>query len=293
MKICFLVELPKSCYPFMWQWRDGLYAAMKILEEEHQVTYHLDGKCHCSPSPDFLMVWGGTLSRPYNNSLSMKGFKILLFAGGNRDPSLFQPFNITCFENDLHTNEAKAHGVKCITAFGTNTQVFKPFSQLKVFDVIYPGAFGLWKRKDLFAKAVKGLKAFTFGNIQYHELECLNVCVENGVLVSADLPQEVLPYFYAMSKSIVVLPVPQIGGQRTVLEAMAMKIPIIVPSDAPLVCEFAKHGGIIVDPMPEKIREAVLNADKLANTEKAYNYVMENLTEVHYAKALKKALSII
>ena len=284
MKIHFLVELPKG----WWQWKDGLYAAMKILEEEHQITYHFDGECHCSPRPDLLMVWGGTLSRPYNNALEMEVFKILLFAGGSREPSLFNDFQMTCFENDLHTIEAKSRGVKCMTAFGTNTKVFKPFSQPKIFDAVYPGAFGLWKRKDLFAKAVKGLRAFTFGNIQYHELQCLNVCVENGVLVSADLPQEVVPYFLAMSKTVVVLPVSHIGGQRTVLEAMAMKLPVIVPSDAPLVCEFAKHGGIIVEPTPEAIRKAILEAPPI--NEEGYKYVMDNLTEKHYADKLKIAI---
>ncbi|KKP54485.1 MAG: hypothetical protein UR46_C0020G0005, partial [Parcubacteria group bacterium GW2011_GWA1_33_6] len=34
MRICFLVELPRG----FWSWSDGLWAAMKILEEEHTVT---------------------------------------------------------------------------------------------------------------------------------------------------------------------------------------------------------------------------------------------------------------
>lgn len=284
MRICFLVELPKGA----WQWSDGLYAAMKILECEHKVTYHLDGKCNCKQLPDIVMAWGGTMSGPYKEALKMDTKRILLFAGGSREPALFENFNVTCFENEQHTIVAKAQGVKCLTAFGTNTQVFKPIIQPKLFDVVYPGAFGLWKRKDLFAKSVIGLRALTFGNVQLHEMECWNVCTENNVAVSPDLPQEVVPYYLAMSRTVLVLPVPFIGGQRTVIEAMAMKIPVIVPNDAPLVVEFAKHGGMIVEPEPGAIRQAIKMAPQVNVL--GYDYVMNNLTEKHYADKLRHAI---
>ena len=282
MRICFLVELPRG----FWQWRDGLWAAMKLLEDEHTVTYHLDGICNCKTSPDLVMAWGGTLSRPYQHALEMNTKRILLFAGGSRDRKLFEGFDMTCFENEQHTFEAQ--GIRCMTAFGTNTKVFKPLIQPKIFDVVYPGAFGLWKRKDLFAQSVKGLKAFTFGNIQYHEPECLQVCIDHNIAVSADLPQEVVPYFMAMSRTVLVLPVPFIGGQRTVIEAMAMKLPVIVPNDAPLVCEFAQHGGMMVDPDPDVINNAIKMAPQVNQT--GYEYVMYNLTEKHYADKLKIAI---
>lgn len=289
MKICFLVELPKG----FWQWRDGLYAAMKLLEKKHRVVYHLDGDCDCplDDKPDVLFVWSGTGGDVYKNSLKHKSKKVLLFAGGDRSPQFFEPFNITCFENDLHTNEARAKGINCITAFGTNTQVFKPIIQPKLFDVVYPGAFGLWKRKNLFAESVKGMRALTFGNVQLHEMECWNVCTDNGIAVSSDLPQEVVPYYMAMSRTVLVLPVPFIGGQRTVIEAMAMKLPVIVPNDAPLVCEFARHGGMMVDPDPEKIRWAIKMAPQINET--GYQYIMNNLTEKHYAQRLEIALERI
>ena len=285
MRICFLVNLPRS----WWQWSDGLYAAMKILEEEHTVVYHLDGICNCKEKPDLVMAWGGTMSEPYKNALKIDTKRLLLFAGGDRSPKFFEFFNMTCFENNLHTDEARARGIRCMTAFGTNTQVFKPMPQQpKIFDVVYPGAFGLWKRKDLFAQSVRGLKAFTFGNIQYHEPECWDICLQHNIAVSADLPQEVVPYFMAMSRTVLVLPVPFIGGQRTVIEAMAMKLPVIVPSDAPLVCEFAQHGGMIVEPKPDAINTAIRNAPQVNQT--GYEYVMNNLTEHHYADKLKIAI---
>lgn len=284
MKICFLVELPKG----FWQWADGLYAAMKILEKDYSITYHLDGKCNCKTRPNLVMAWGGTMSGPYNNALTMKCPRLLLFAGGYRESTYFKEFDMVCFENDFHTNIARTQGVRCMTAFGTNTKVFKPLIQPKIFDVVYPGAFGLWKRKDLFARSVKGLKALTFGNIQYHEMECFQVCVDNDIAVSSDLPQEAVPYYLAMSKTVLVLPVEHIGGQRTVIEAMAMKLPIIVPSDAPLVCEFARHGGIIVDPKPDDIRQAIRNAPPVNET--GYEYIMDTLTEEHYADKLKIAI---
>ncbi len=286
MKICFLVELPNG----MWQWSDGLRGAMQILEKEHEVCYHLDGDRH-GHKPDMLMCWGGSLAKTYKEGTGYLGKKVLFWAGGPRDnlESLRQ-WDMIFFENELHTTEAKKSGLtNCMTAFGTNTQVFFPMKQPKIFDVIYPGAFGLWKRKDLFAEAAIGLKALSLGNIQHHEPQCLDVCVENEIAVSADIPQSRLPYFMAMSKSVVVLPVAEIGGQRTVLEAMAMNIPVIVPSDAPLVVEFAqKGGGIIVDPTPEAIRNAILTVPD--SNPKGLEYINNEMTEVHYADRIKKGL---
>lgn len=286
MKICFLVELPN------WEsWDDGLRGAMQILEKDHEICYHLDGLRH-DHNPDLLMCWGGTLSKTYKEGLAYPGKKVLFFAGGPRSKELFDPFDIIFFENQLHTDEAKQWDINCFTAFGTNTKIFHPMKQPKVFDVIYPGAFGLWKRKDLFAKSVEGLRALSLGNIQYHEPQCWDVCVENDVAVSGDIPQSRLPYFMAMSKTVVVLPVPEIGCQRTVLEAMAMNIPVIVPNDAPLVMEFAeKGGGIIVDPTPEAIRNAIINAPEKNNI--GYEYIQKEMTEQHYADRIRTALEIL
>jgi len=288
MKICFLVELPYGKI----QWADGLDGAMQILEKDHEVCYHLDGLRH-GHKPDLLMCWGGTLSKTYLEGMDYSGEKALFFAGGSRNNlEELRQWDIIYFENEIHTIEAQKMGLaNCMTAFGTNTQIFYPMKQPKMFDVIYPGAFGLWKRKDLFAQAVKGLKALSLGNIQHHEMQCWDVCVENGVAVAMDIPQSRLPFFMAMSKTVVVLPVPEIGGQRTVLEAMAMALPVIVPNDAPLVIEFAeKGGGTIVEPTPEAIRAAILKArEELPNT-KGCDYIQSEMTEQHYADRIKEAL---
>lgn len=286
-KICFVVELPLG----FWQWDDGLRGAMQLLEEKHKVCYHLSGKPNEDCKPDILFVWGGTLSGPYKASKNFNSKKILFFAGGPIEPEFFEKYDMVLFENQIHTDIARAKGIKCMTAFGTNTKVFKPMKNAKLFDAFYPGAFGLWKRKDLFAEAVKGLRAFSCGNIQKQEPECYDVCVDNGVGVSADIPQGRLPYFMSMSRTIVVLPVPEIGCQRTVLEAQAMNLPIIVPNDAPLVVEFAKHGGIIVDPDPASIRYAIQTAPE--TNEDGLQYVLNNMTEQHYANKIMSALEAI
>ena len=275
----------------MWQWDDGLRGAMQILEKEHEVCYHLDGERH-DHQPDLLMCWGGTLSKTYKEGLAYQGKKALFFAGGPRVEELFEPYDIVFFENKLHTKEARGWGNHFFTAFGTNTNIFCPMKQPKMFDVIYPGAFGLWKRKELFAESVQGLRALSLGNIQHHEMQCWDVCVKNGVAISGDIPQSRMPYFMAMSKTVVVLPVPEIGCQRTVLEAMAMALPVIVPNDAPLVVEFAeKGGGIIVDPTPSAIRKAILEAPEI--NEKGYEYVQREMTEEHYANRIKEGLAIL
>ena len=284
MKICFVVELPN------WEsWDDGLRGAMRIIEKKHEVCYHLNGDIEHEWLSDVILAWGGTLSKSYENIQKYECPKILLFAGGPIGKDFFTNYNLVCFENNLHTLHARSLGIDCMSAFGTNTQVFKPMRQPKMFDVIYPGAFGRWKRKDLFARATKGLRSFTCGNIQPHEIECWDVCVENGIAVSADIPQARLPYFMAMSETLCVLPVAEIGGQRTVLEGMAMKMPVIVPSDAPLVLEFARYGGMIIKPNEGEIREAIKASIGRVNRE-GYEYVMNNYTEEHYASRLRIAI---
>lgn len=279
------MELEKG----LWQWADGLRGAMDLISQEHEICYHIDGELH-DHNPDLLMAWGGMLAKTFREGLKYKGKRILFFAGGDLGTEMQQYFVL--FENEYHRLKSREFDIKGLVAFGTNTKVFKPIPQPKIFDVFYPGAFGLWKRKDLFAKSVKGLKAFTCGNVQHHEMQCWDVCVENGIAVSPDIMQDVLPYFYNMSKCTLVLPVAYIGAQRTVLESMACKIPVIVPADAPLVVEYAIHGGIIVSPEEKAIRDAVMEADSYDPSE-AYDYVMDNLTEKHYAARIKEALETI
>ena len=235
------------------------------------------------------MCWGGVLAKTFTEGLKFNGKRILFFAGGDLKPEMQQYFVL--FENEYHRIKSQEFRIEGLVAFGTNTEVFKPIKQPKIFDVFYPGAFGLWKRKDLFTRACKGLRAFTCGNIQQHEMQCWDICVDNGIGVAPDIMQDVLPYFYNMSKCTLVLPVAYIGCQRTVLESMACKVPVIVPSDAPLVVEYAVHGGMVVSPEEGVIREAVLSADSYDPTE-AYEYVMDNLTEKHYAEKIKEAIEI-
>ena len=84
MKICFLVELPKG----IWQWRDGLRAAMNILAEEHEVCYHLDGLL-LEHKPDLLMAWGGSFAPTTRQAKEYQGKSMLFFAGGGIETSFF------------------------------------------------------------------------------------------------------------------------------------------------------------------------------------------------------------
>lgn len=290
MKICFLVELPKG----MWQWADGLRAAMNILAEDYEVCYHLDGQLG-NHTPDLLMAWGGSFANTTKQAREYKGKSLLFFAGGGIKAEYFEGIDIVLFENDIHTTEARVKGIRCQTAFGTDTKLFKPMKQPKVFDVIYPAAFGLWKRKDIFAKAVKGLTALTLGNIQEHEPECLQVCIDNGVAVSSDIPQEVLPYFYNMSKICVITTTPEIGGQRTALEAMSCNIPLVITKDSPLVMEFAGEHAVLADPDPIDIRKMImliLDGYSKIDQYQAREYVIENYSEVSYADKIKSAIKL-
>lgn len=289
MKICFLVELPKG----IWQWQDGLRAALNLLADEHDICYHLDGRL-LEHKPDLLMAWGGSISPTTRQAREYQGKSILFFAGGGIETSFFDGIDLVLFENQLHTDEARVKGIRCQTAFGTDTQTFKPMKQPKVFDVIYPAAFGLWKRKDLFAKAVNGLTALTLGNIQEQEPECFDVCVDNNVAVSSDIPQEVLPYFYNMSKICLITTTPEIGGQRTALEAMSCGLPVVYTKDSVLVAELVNGHGVSVDPDPIDIKRVLmlmLSGYSKLDKNQARDYILRNYSEKHYADKIRSAIS--
>lgn len=286
MKICFIAEL--DCFH---RWQDGLRAAMNLLADEHEVCYHLDGVLG-SHTPDLLMAWGGSFAPTTQTAREYGGQSLLFFAGGGIEPKYFEGIDVVCFENEIHTIEARLKGIKCLTAFGTDIDTFRSDTkQPKVWDVIYPAAFGLWKRKDLFAKSVKGLRALTLGNIQEHEMECYNVCRNGEINYCADIPQDRLSYFYNMSHVACILPVAEIGGQRTILEAYACNMPVVIPSDAPLVGEYGKF-ATIVPPDPKKINQAIRENIGKKNLD-AYNWLTHNCNQFEYAKKIKQAIEML
>jgi len=293
-------------------WKDGLAAAIKILSQKHEVKIFTMGKTeHVFPhdyfpihvtndilksitefSPDKILIWGDT-TRPAAARLAPLGIPMALcFAGGHQDGEAVPYIEHFFVESQVYYDSFKVKGRSVSTAFGTNTELFKPLpAQHKLFDAIFPATFALWKRHKLFAEATKGLTACAVGYMyDTHEQECWQVCEQAGNLVLPHCSPEALQRLYAASKCVVIASRSDGGSQRTVLEAMAMNIPVIVCSDSDKTTEYVREGGgFVVPPEPEAIKNMIPIAGN--GTINTRDYILNKWSEYHYAEELEKWLS--
>lgn len=287
-------------YELARTWNDGLAAALRELQARgHQVTIFTCGKYKVvndivftedmvsavkANSPDVILHWAD-MTRPNAKPLSELGIPMALcFAAGNvtgYNDGLFQHVFV---ESEVYKNRFEEIGVSVSTAFGTNTELFQPVQQAKVFDTIYPGTFAEWKRHELYARATKGLKSLAVGG--QHEQPCWDVCIENDITVLPHVSAEALRYLYAASKVCVVTSSSADGSQRTVLEAMAMDMPVIITDSDKF--DFATGKVFEAEPNPRELREMInLALDSEVNTR---DYIVREWSEFTYADSLEKGL---
>jgi glycosyltransferase involved in cell wall biosynthesis len=174
-------------------------------------------------------------------------------------------------------------------AFGANTELFQPLEQPKLFDTIFPATFASWKRHDLYTHATKDLRSIACGYMYAdHEQECWQEPLSNGVMVLPHVSANVLRYLYAASKVCVITSASNGGSQRSVLEAMAMNLPVLVTDSD----KFDFAGGYVyrAEPTIESLRghiTAILDGDGDCNTR---DYVVNNWSHINYADSLEDAL---
>lgn len=323
MKICFLWDWENDIFQ-MGTWKDGLAAAIRILAGRHELKFFTCGKkdfvfpheyfdIHVVRSgdpmvqavkefdPDVILIWGDQ-TRPHAKPLKELGKPMALaFAGGNPFAENWPLWDMIFVESQsylmAYQNAGLSHQV--MTAFGTNTELFDPkhpfvVNQLKIFDVCMPGTFALWKRHDLFAKSTQGLRSIVSG-YQYidHEQECWQAPQGVGALVLPHLSAEGIRAMYAASKTCLVTSIWYGGSQRTVLEALAMNIPLIVMSDSDKTSEYVLDAGegMVVQPDPQAIREAL--QESLHKTVNTRGYILDKWSEMHYADAIEAGLKKI
>lgn len=219
----------------------------------------------------------------------------ICFAGGEAVTYNTPYFDHIFVESEVYKTKLNEAGYDNVSiAFGTNTELFKPVSgQPKLYDTLFPGTFALWKRHQLYAQAVQGLRSLAVGYIyEDHEQECWQDCLKNGVMIMPHVSAETLRYLYAASHVVVVPSLSSGGSQRTVLEAMAMNIPLVVTDSDKF--DYARgHGVWEADPTKESIRgivDVLLDGEPEVDTRR---YVLDNWSEFNYAEALEKGLKSI
>lgn len=289
---------------FVWQgvsdskvkehWKDGLFAAMQIVERYHEVVYRepweeLD-------DADLIMYWeapctavGGN-QKHYNRVRELTKPKILLFAGGPIKPEWVSGFDLLCVESRINEEDCDLWGIPHMRAFGVNTSIFKPIETEKKHKAFFQGTFAGWKRQGLLAEAL-GKDVTLAGKKQDTDMDPYNKSVEYGANILGELEYDQVALEINKSHCVVNPSEYWGGGQRTTLEAMACGIPVVVMSDSPKNREFVEESvGVVCDPDPLSIREAVEKAKDIDGMV-GYNYVQSKWTEKHYADNLLKAIN--
>lgn len=298
-------------------WEDGLAAALKVLMDRgHEIQVLAAGsenntikhpyfdievsrdipKSVWEFKPDVILHWGDT-TRPNAAPTSKLGVPMALcFAGGEMNGGTAGYFQHIFVESEVYKPGFMRKGIPVSTAFGTNTELFKPLpEQPKYFDTIFPATFALWKRHELYAKATNGLRSLACGYMYTdHEQECWQVCLDNGVMIAPHLSAQSLRYLYAASKVCVVPSRSDGGSQRTVLEAMAMNIPLVVCDSDKF--DYAEGQAYYSRPDVQDLREKVgyiLDQEYIGSETNTRDYVLKNWSEHSYADAIEKGLKSI
>lgn len=287
----------------LYGWDDGLRAALQILAEKY--NYYVDVIASDKAeeiyqrieekSPDFILCWG-SLDRP--SFAGIKEFKKptgLCFAGGPTEHPQTDNFDVIFVENQVYKEAFSKQDRNVHIAFGTNDIIFRPISGLKKKWVgIYPAAFAKWKRHELFAQAL-GKDGLAIGKIIPEEVECMKVCMDNGVTVMPQVPYGVLPFLYNQSQYAVITASTVGGSQRAVLEAMACNVWPIVMNDSEKCAEFVLDSGFgsVVNPHYTDIAAEVHNAvaKVVKSKDIGRDYVMRKYSAERYADALHAEIS--
>lgn len=305
MKIAFVWQGISGRFGDQWtlpKWDDGLREAMRIIEKKHTVTYY-------EPSDDIkdvdlIMYWESpcTIKGPnapmWNKVISNPIKKVLLFSGGPIEQEWLMPFAHTFVESKINLEEIEDMGLPVSTAFGVNTNYFKPLSfSNRIYDGMHHATSASWKRQPLMAEALKD-KALVVGRFQPEDPFPFNESKRLGANLIAE---EVEPYFINvfLNKSWTLCQTANYwgGGQRATLEALAACVPVVAMKDSPKNCEYVMESGcgLCVDPDVGNIRRAVEEIKNWSEEKRktGRDYVLSKWTAQHYADNLLKVIETL
>lgn len=275
------------------QWDDGLACAIRMIAQEHEVTFYDVPNTEWGEE-DVLIMWEapctarGEYAEYYNAVRRADKKKILLFAGGPIDFLDAVGFDLYLVESEINEKEFDAIELPWRRAFGVNTKVMKPMGFEKKYDGFFQATFAEWKRHSLFANALRE-RGCVAGRLQVNDRQGYFDCQEKGVTIFEEQPSERIAELINQSRTVVNTSSFWGGGQRSTLETMSCDVPVVVMTDSPKNMEYVieSGAGIICEPTPEAIREAV---EKSKGITGGREYVLSKWTEKHYADAILNAI---
>jgi hypothetical protein len=223
-------------------WMDGLYMAVKKLEQDFEVSWiNLAEKEEQIPA-DFTLGWGGLGSKVDEYLEYIPGKKGLCI-GGNAINLTRTEYDIMFYETDW-VREAltlEKFGCKLVKAFGINDAIFNKIDIAVpvVWDYIGVGAFASWKRwYKMTAKTGNRLVVgeYQLGN-EEESLQIIQTLVKGGVMVSPMVHPFDLANLYHWSRTLFLPADIYGGGERAILEARACGLKIEIEDDNPKLKE--------------------------------------------------------
>lgn len=290
---------------FIWQgfdgkygiWQDGLYAALKILEQNHEVRYYDTTRTNevLEFKPDVVLYWESPVTQRgkdaenWNRVCALPFKKTLMFSGGPLKAIDVKDFDLVFVESQINEDDCEREGIPYRRAFGVNEKLFTPVPGEKLYDGFMHATFAGWKRHELFADAL-GSKGAVCGRRQPFDDNGYQACVKQGVAIFRELLPEDISKILSQSVSVVNTSDVQGGGQRCTLESMAAGVPVICMSDSPKNREFVLESGagLVAEPTKESIRSCIEEIRGWSDLKRldGRDYVLSKWSGQHYADSL-------
>ena len=216
---------------------DGMWAALKLLENNYQINYNGKGKA------DFTLGWGGFQSEVDEYVRAQQGPKGLCIGGNAFEPENMFDYDVLFYETEWYRPKIAKHP-NIYHAFGVNGDIFKHQNRYRrVYDWLGVGAFATWKRWQHMTQR-KG-RRLVVGHYQLkneeESIEIVKMLLRAGVMVSPQVSSDVLAEMYR-GAGRVFIPASIIGGgERAVWEARACGCPVIVEEDNPKLLELTEN----------------------------------------------------
>ncbi len=247
IKILFVYD-----HKFTHLWRDGLWAALRLLEEDfdvdrynlHEENYELvfDFKKY-----DFILGWGAYGS-PVDKALgsvkkgSAKDIPLgICMAGNATQIPVANIYDVIFYETEwAKENYLEPVSGNLVHAFGVNTDIYNKWDEAPIiWDWLSVGSFSYWKRQERMIPK-SGTKLIV-GEIQrdnwQESFDIISDLLLAGVGISDMLYPTKLRNIYNCSETIYVPADINGGGERCVIEARACGRPVEVEGDNPKLKE--------------------------------------------------------
>lgn len=257
-------------HPTPSRWMDGLWAALKLLEKDFDITwFNLAEKETFVPGDrqyDFTLGWGGfrsrvdwNLKKHLKNTANKRG---LCIAGNAFAPEDTNNYDVLFYETKWYRPQIEFHP-NIIQAFGINTDIFAPIDIATpvVWDYLGVGALADWKRWELMSN--KSGNRLVVGEYQLgNEQESGRIAkelIKAGVMVSGMVHPFDLANLYHWSRKLYIPASVNGGGERAILEARSCGLEVEIEPDNPklaelLTCPISTHFEYA-----EKLRKGILS----------------------------------